>query len=534
MRDDPEPIVLALDGGSTKTDAVLVAADGTLLGRSRVGPSNHQLVGLDGAMDAAGRGDRRRHRGRRHQRATVPLVRCRRVLPGRPRPSDRRRTSRAGDRTAGMDRIGPLVQRHLRRLAGGHDLDLGHRRRLRDRTELRRHRPRRGDGALSCSGRALRGFCPRRLLAGGAGLGPGAPGRGRTRVTHGARAHVCPRISTSSMPKPSSPVSTAAPSPTGGCSNWRACCSTPPQRAMPPHARRRTRWPTKWPPSPRRRSPGLACADAAVEVVLGGGIFDTHDAGFHARVADGIHAVAPRAVLRRLTVPPVLGAALLGLDAIGADDRGQGPTAHRPHERLTRDSPIPLLIPIAMPARWAERYVPALPRPAVDACGCGLMGNGVFEHLLVIGQKRTGEFFHQFDDLGMFRRIPSFEQLGQPGATRFGQAVHGGQPGRCQIHVVVVAALHHDDHARRDQPPHGLLEDLTADLQARSHLLHRLARVDPPDGRAASTTAAVGRFPLVAPSSGTARRGSPGWRSARVTIQFLGATNEARAARNLR
>ena len=44
------------------------------------------------------------------------------------------------------------------------------------------------------------------------------------------------------------------------------------------------------------------------------------DAAFHSRVADGIHAVAPRAALRRLTVPPVLGAALLGLDAIGADD----------------------------------------------------------------------------------------------------------------------------------------------------------------------------------------------------------------------
>jgi hypothetical protein len=57
-----------------------------------------------------------------------------------------------------------------------------------------------------------------------------------------------------------------------------------------------------------------------VEVVLGGGVFGTDDPGFHARVADGIHAVAPRALLRRLTAPPVLGAALLGLDHLGADD----------------------------------------------------------------------------------------------------------------------------------------------------------------------------------------------------------------------
>src|ERR1700733_1187813 len=50
----PDPAVLALDGGSSKTDAVLVARDGTVLGRSRVGPSHHQLVGLDGALDAMG------------------------------------------------------------------------------------------------------------------------------------------------------------------------------------------------------------------------------------------------------------------------------------------------------------------------------------------------------------------------------------------------------------------------------------------------------------------------------------------------
>ena len=67
----------------------------------------------------------------------------------------------------------------------------------------------------------------------------------------------------------------------------------------------------------------LGVTEEAVEVVLGGGIFETHDNGFQARVADGIHAVAPRALLRRLTVPPVLGAALLGLDAIGADDEAK-------------------------------------------------------------------------------------------------------------------------------------------------------------------------------------------------------------------
>ena len=48
----PEEVaVLAFDGGSTKTDAVLVSRAGTVLGRARVGPSNHQLVGLDVMLD---------------------------------------------------------------------------------------------------------------------------------------------------------------------------------------------------------------------------------------------------------------------------------------------------------------------------------------------------------------------------------------------------------------------------------------------------------------------------------------------------
>ena len=47
-----EPVVLAVDGGSTKTDAVLVSSSGALLGRARVGPSNHQLIGVDGMLDA--------------------------------------------------------------------------------------------------------------------------------------------------------------------------------------------------------------------------------------------------------------------------------------------------------------------------------------------------------------------------------------------------------------------------------------------------------------------------------------------------
>ena len=52
------------------------------------------------------------------------------------------------------------------------------------------------------------------------------------------------------------------------------------------------------------------------EVVLAGGVFKNRDQLFHDRLEQGIHAVAPRAEIRRLDAPPVLGAALLRLDEL--------------------------------------------------------------------------------------------------------------------------------------------------------------------------------------------------------------------------
>jgi N-acetylglucosamine kinase-like BadF-type ATPase len=55
-------------------------------------------------------------------------------------------------------------------------------------------------------------------------------------------------------------------------------------------------------------------------VVLAGGVFDSHDEAFDARVVDGIRAVAPAATVRRSEALPVMGAALLGLDrSLGTD-----------------------------------------------------------------------------------------------------------------------------------------------------------------------------------------------------------------------
>jgi N-acetylglucosamine kinase-like BadF-type ATPase len=51
-------------------------------------------------------------------------------------------------------------------------------------------------------------------------------------------------------------------------------------------------------------------------VVLAGGVFRAEDPAFYDRIRAGIGAVAPAANVRRLAAPPIVGAALLGLDRL--------------------------------------------------------------------------------------------------------------------------------------------------------------------------------------------------------------------------
>jgi hypothetical protein len=60
----------------------------------------------------------------------------------------------------------------------------------------------------------------------------------------------------------------------------------------------------------------LRVARREVDVVLTGGVFRTEEPGFYARLTERLTDGLPRARLHRLTDRPVLGAALLGLDAL--------------------------------------------------------------------------------------------------------------------------------------------------------------------------------------------------------------------------
>jgi N-acetylglucosamine kinase-like BadF-type ATPase len=62
----------------------------------------------------------------------------------------------------------------------------------------------------------------------------------------------------------------------------------------------------------------LRVASLDVEVILGGGVIRSGDRRFLDRIRAGILAVASKATIRRLESPPVLGAAFIGLDKVGA------------------------------------------------------------------------------------------------------------------------------------------------------------------------------------------------------------------------
>jgi N-acetylglucosamine kinase-like BadF-type ATPase len=81
----------------------------------------------------------------------------------------------------------------------------------------------------------------------------------------------------------------------------------------------------------------LRMRELDVHVVLGGGIFRNEFAAFFERIDEGIRRVAPRAEIVVLKAPPVVGAALIGLDRIGSPKAAyRHVRAALTHERLAK------------------------------------------------------------------------------------------------------------------------------------------------------------------------------------------------------
>lgn len=67
----------------------------------------------------------------------------------------------------------------------------------------------------------------------------------------------------------------------------------------------------------------LGLADEHVDVVVGGGLMRGADSELLGRIESGLRRIGPQLVLRRTSSPPIVGAALLGLDAVGAGSDAQ-------------------------------------------------------------------------------------------------------------------------------------------------------------------------------------------------------------------
>jgi len=309
--------VLAVDVGNRKTDLVLVAADGTLIGAVRGPTASHQAVGLERGLDrlvelaaraAAAAGDR--------PASLAPIARvgafC---LAGADTPRDVRRLTRAIGRRG-------LVAHVLVR----NDTDAG----------LRAGAPDGWGVVLVCGegfnclgvhpdGRSVR-FPALGTTSGdwggGHGLGMaalaaalrGRDGRGpRTALEQAVPAHFGLRR----------PLDVTYAIYEGRLAEGRLGELAPLVFAVARSGDAEARGIAD------RQADELAGAAvatirrlrlvrAAVPVILSGGVFRTDDATFHARLRERIRAGVPRAQVARLGVPPVAGAALLGLDRLGA------------------------------------------------------------------------------------------------------------------------------------------------------------------------------------------------------------------------
>jgi N-acetylglucosamine kinase-like BadF-type ATPase len=314
---DAAPAVLAFDGGSTKTDVLLVSRSGAVLGRARVGASNHQLVGLDGTVEALTEAVAAVTADARLSGTALPLcptgVYC---LAGIDLPVDEEKLKPAIDALGWTERvilhndtfavsrsgttshwgIGVVCGTGMNCAAVGPD---GRTVRFPALAELS------GDFAPGGAWLGVRALG----LALRAGDGRGAP----TTLSERVPAHL----------GASDPEAALTGIYTGTIPYARlfelarvlldaaADGDGPAREAADTLADEIVTF-------IRAAVVRLDLRDEAVEVVLGGGIFETSDAAFHARVAAGVHAAAPRAILVRLDAPPVLGAALMGLDAENA------------------------------------------------------------------------------------------------------------------------------------------------------------------------------------------------------------------------
>jgi N-acetylglucosamine kinase-like BadF-type ATPase len=322
MSGDPQAgtVILAIDGGASKTDVWVVTADGSLLGAARGGGSNHQFFGLEGAMDALG--------------STIEAALDDAGLAG---------AGRSGIGTgvyclAGVDlavdeeRLGEAIESR-----GWTRTNLVRN----DSLAVLRAGVRSGWGVgvvcgsgLNCVGLGPDGSVERfpslgelsgDLAAGGSWLGVRTLGVAlRSRDGRGGPTVLADLVPAHfDEPDPESVLAAVYTGAIGYgrlfelarvCLEAAAAGDGVATDAVGILA-------DEVVAMVRATITRLGVTGEDVEVVLGGGLFDSGYPGFAERVETGVRVSAPRAQFRRLESAPVLGAALLGLDAVGASSQ---------------------------------------------------------------------------------------------------------------------------------------------------------------------------------------------------------------------
>ena len=317
-----ERLILAVDGGASKTDVWLLGADGVVRGSARGPGSNHQLSGLDAAMDSVGSAVESAMGDAGLGARGIPVagtgVYC---LAGVDLPVDEERLTAAvvsrgwtTDSTVLNDSL--AVLRAGVRSGWGVGVVCG--------------------SGLNCVGLGPDGSVVRfpslgelsgDLAAGGSWLGVRALGLalrfrdgrgGPTALVDAVPAHF-------GLPDPEAVLTAVY---TGGIGYGRLfelaeVCVQAAAAGDATAADAVGILVDEVVAMVTATSRRLGVTDDQVEVVLGGGLFDSEYSAFGERVEAGVRRGTPRAVFRRLDAPPVLGAALLGLDSMCADEQAE-------------------------------------------------------------------------------------------------------------------------------------------------------------------------------------------------------------------
>ena len=309
------PAILAVDGGNSKADVALVMADGSVLGALRGPTVSHQAVGLEAGLDALERAVQRVMTEAGLDGAPRPVARLGvYALAGADLPADVRLLERGLRGTGLTADVVVLNDTHAALRAGSdrgwgvvvvcgagtNGLGLGPTGRVVRFAAVGEASGDRGAGsgmameALAASIRGRDGRGPQttleRLVP--AALDRRRPGDLTTDLESG-------RLTREELRAVLPPVVFAA-----------AADGDPVAARIVDDVADEV---VAWAVAMIRR---LHLTRRDVPVVLSGGIIRTAYRPFHERIASGIRAVAPAARIRPLDVPPVVGAALLGLDRL--------------------------------------------------------------------------------------------------------------------------------------------------------------------------------------------------------------------------